>query len=195
MNSKPDYDHIYEIAEEQAGYFTARQARDAGFSWERLSSNASTGRFLRINRGIYRLAQFPGSAHEDLFVAWLRTGKNSVISHESALSVYNLTDTLPGEIHVIIPRTASRRREGIRLHTNHLKSDDVILREGLPVTSVARTIADVITGGLAEEQVNNAIHEALQRGMVDQESLLEEAKIRGGRVEEIIRHALRREEP
>jgi hypothetical protein len=32
MNSKPDYDSLYEIAERQAGYFTAHQAGKARFS-------------------------------------------------------------------------------------------------------------------------------------------------------------------
>lgn len=59
MVMKPDYDQLYEIAEGQAGYFTAAQARKVGFSWERLSSNVKTGNFLRVTRGIYRLAHFP----------------------------------------------------------------------------------------------------------------------------------------
>ena len=69
MIQGPDYDGLYEIAESQAGYFAASQAREVGFSWERLSSNAKTGLFLRVARGVYRLSRFPGSAYEDLFVA------------------------------------------------------------------------------------------------------------------------------
>src|SRR3990170_6203451 len=143
MDTKPDYDRLYEIAENQAGYFTARQSREVGFSWERLSSNAKSGSFLRVAQGIYRLSHFPGSPHEDLFVAWLRTGKDSVISHESAIAVYDLADVLPGKVHVIVPRTASRRRRGIRLHTSRLNPGDITVREGLPLTTIPRTIADV----------------------------------------------------
>lgn len=186
----PDYDHLYQIAEAQAGYFTAQQAQRAGFSWERLSSNANRGKFVRIKPGVYRLAHFPGSPYEDLFIAWLRTGPSSAISHESALSLYELTDVLPGEVHVIVPRTASRRREGIRLHTNRLEPDEVTSRNGLPVTTVARTIADVIVGGLAIEHVRQAIQEALRRGLATPDDLLEQADRRGGMVEKIIRGVL-----
>ncbi|MEJ2267085.1 MAG: hypothetical protein P8X95_26880 [Anaerolineales bacterium] len=193
MHTKPDYDRLYEIAESQAGYFAAHQARQVGFTWERLSSNAKNGRFLRVAQGIYRLAHFPGSPYEDLVVAWLRTGKDSVISHESALALYNLSDVLPGKVHVIVPRTASRRRRGIRLHTSRLNPDDVTVREGLPVTTVPRTIADVILSGLADEHIKNAIHEALQRGLVTRENLLAVARSRGGKVEQVIRHALESE--
>lgn len=190
MNNEPDYNLLYETAENQAGYFTAAQARRHGFSWERLSDNVKRGRFLRIVRGVYRLAHFPGSAHEDLFVAWLRTGPHSVISHESALTLYNLSDVLPGETHVIIPRTASRRRPGLRLHTNQLRPEDVTNRQGLPVTTVARTIADVAIAGLAKEHIAQAITEALNRGLTTVEELATQAVYHGGRARETIQEAL-----
>ncbi|MFO7680874.1 MAG: type IV toxin-antitoxin system AbiEi family antitoxin domain-containing protein [Chloroflexota bacterium] len=190
MNTEPDYDRLYETAENQAGYFTASQARDHGFSWERLSENVKRGRFLRLFRGVYRLAHFPSSAYEDLFVAWLRTGPNSVISHESALTLYNLSDVLPGEIHVIISRTASRRRSGLRLHTNQLKPEEITTREGLPVTTAARTIADVAIGGLARELVVQSIREAVDRGLTSREKLLAQADYQSGRAKRIIYETL-----
>ncbi len=190
MDTEPDYDRLYETAESQAGYFTASQAREHGFSWERLSENVKRGRFLRLFRGVYRLAHFPSSAHEDLFVAWLRTGPNSVISHESALTLYNLSDVLPGEIHVIIPRTASRRRSGLRLHTNQLKPEEITTREGLPVTTAARTIADVAIGGLARELVVQSIRESVDRGLTSREKLLAQADYQSGRAKRIIYETL-----
>ena len=195
MNSKPDYDSLYETAESQAGYFTARQAQKHGFSWERLSDNVKHGRFLRLFRGIYRLRHFPSSAHEDLFVAWLRTGTHSVISHESALTLYNLSDALPGEVHVIVPRQASRRRPGLRLHTNALRPEEITNRQGLPTTTAARTIADVATSGLAEELVVQAVQEALQRGLTTREALLAQAAYQGGRAKKIIHKTLAESSP
>ena len=190
MNQKPDYDGLYEIAENQAGYFTASQARMVGFNWERLSSNTKAELFLRVARGVYRLSRFPGSAYEDLVVAWLRTGRKAVISHESALSLYDLTDVLPSEIHVIVPETASRRRAGIRQHTNQLAPEEITHREGLPATTVERTIADVSISGLAEELVRQAIQEALERGLTSKDQLLSHAKRRGGRAKRIVQNTL-----
>ena len=185
MNTELDYDLLYETAESQADYFTTSQAREHGFSWERLSDKVKRGRFLRPFRGVYRLAHFPSSAHEDLFVAWLRTGPHSFISHESALTLYNLSDVLPGEIHVIIPPTASRRRPGLRLHTNSLKPEETTTREGFPVTTAARTIA-----GLGMELVVQAIHEAIDRGLTSPEELLAQADYQGGRAKRIIYETL-----
>ncbi len=191
--SSPNYNTLYEITEGQAGYFTARQAGEAGYSWERLSYYAKTGRFQRVSHGIYRLVHFPSSPFEDLYISWLRTGLDSVISHESALSIYDLSDIIPSEIHITVPRTASRRRRGIRLHTNRFKPEDVTWREGLKVTTVPRTIADVAATGLAKEFVHQAIQQAIQRGLTDRDALLEMASRRGGRPSRLIAEALAEE--
>lgn len=187
---RPDHAALYRIAEQQAGYFTARQAAEAGFSRERLIRHSQRGRFQRIARGIYRLSQFPASRLEDLVVAWLKCGPKSVISHESALALYDLSDVVPSEVHLIVPRTASRRRTGFRLHTNRLRPEDVVRREGLPVTTVPRTIADVAKAGLSRDHVHRAIREALERGLATTQALLAEAKRRGGRAAKLIREAV-----
>lgn len=186
MSYGPDYIQLYDIAESQAGYFAAHQARACGFSWERLSANVKTGRFMRIRQGIYRLAQFPGSAFEDLFVAWLRAGAEAVVSHESALALYDLSDVLPAEVHLIVPRTASRRRRGMRQHTHQLEADEITFREGLPVTTVPRTLADVAAAGLADEQIRLAIEQALERGLTSEGEIVQYASKRGGRMARIV---------
>jgi predicted transcriptional regulator of viral defense system len=190
MKTKPDYDRLYEIAEAQAGYFTASQAQTAGFSTERLSANVKSGRFVRITHGIYRLYHFPGSPYEDMFVAWLRAGSSSVISHESALVLYNLSDVLPSKVHLIVPRTASRRRKGIRQHTNRLLADEITKRNGLPITTIERTLSDLIATGLAQELIGQAIHEALQRGLTDRDKLLCQAQRAGAKVITMVKKIL-----
>jgi predicted transcriptional regulator of viral defense system len=184
---KPNQDELYRIAEPQGGYFTSAQAAQAGFSRRLLWHYRKTNKLLRIAHGLYRLTRFPSSPYEDLFVAWLKCGPKSTISHESALALYDLSDVLPGEVHVTIPRTASRRRKGIRLHTSRLRPADVVKREGLPVTSVLRTIADVARAGLSEDHVARAIRDALQRGLTTKQALLTEAKRRGGRAASLIK--------
>jgi predicted transcriptional regulator of viral defense system len=183
----PNHNVLYHLAEQQAGYFAARQAARVGFSWERLSDYSGNGRFQRVAHGVYRLTQFPSSRFEDLFVAWLKCGPKSTISHESALALYDLSDVLPGVVHVTVPRTASRRRKGIRLHTNRLSPANVVKREGLRVTSVPRTIADVARAGVSEDHVARAIREALERRITTSQALLAEAKRRGGRAARLIK--------
>ncbi len=148
MNPTNHLAKLYDIAEGQAGYFTTAQAGAAGVDRRRLAYFAGVGRVQRIRHGVYRLAQFPHSRHEDLVIAWPTTGPDSVISHESALLLYDLSDVLPEMIHVTVPPTTSRRHPSLRLHTNQFGPTDVTQHEGLPVTTVPRTIADVALGAL-----------------------------------------------
>lgn len=192
MNAEQDSLHLFRIAEPQAGYFTASQGEAAGFSRQRLSYHVRAGRFARIARGLYRLALYPASPFEDLHAALLRAGPRAVLSHHSALMVFGLADILPAEIHVTVPRTASRRRPGLRLHTSRLAANEITLREGLRVTSVARTIAD-LAAVMDEEHVLQAIHEAIARGLVRRQDLDEQARCRGGRAATLIAQSLRME--
>jgi len=190
QREQPDHRALYRLAEQQAGYFTALQARKVGFSRSLLAYHLRTGRFERVRPRVYRLAQFPASPYEDLYIAWLQAGPDAVISHDTALALYELSDVLPGEIHVTVPRPASRRRQGLRLHTKRLIQEGVTRYEGLPVTTVLRTLSDVAAVGLPEEQVLQAIREALRRGLVTRESLLALAAKRGGRIARLVKDAL-----
>jgi predicted transcriptional regulator of viral defense system len=164
---RPDPDALFRVAESQAGYFTTSQAARAGYSRSLVSHHAGSGSFERSATGVYRLSRYPASDLEDLFRAWLLLGPTSVISHDSAMGLYGLSDLVPGEIHATVRRSASRRREGIRLHTSTLDPGDVTTREGLPVTTVERTLIDVTRTGLSPELVTQAVRDAFDRGLSD----------------------------
>ena len=55
---------LYPIAEVQGGYFTAAQARAAGYTYAQQHFHVTRGNWLRVNRGIFRLPNFPSHAHE-----------------------------------------------------------------------------------------------------------------------------------
>ena len=184
--SEPNFDNLYQIAESQAGYFTSAQATEAGYNRQRLYDLTNRGKLIRVQHGIYRLVHFPASRFEDLHNASLRTGPNSVVSYESALAVYDLSDIIPTKTHIIIPRTGSRRRNGIHLHTNKLDDDEITQREGLRITTVERTIADVIVRGISYQHADQAIQEALQRGLTTKIKLLKQAERRKGRASKFI---------
>ena len=190
MTKKPDYQNLYKIAESQSGFFTSSQAKKAGYSWERLSSLSKQKKFTRIEKGIYRITLFPASPFEDLFIAVLKSGSNSVISHNSALSIYDLSDILPGEIHMIIPQTRSRRRKGIKYHICRISKNEITSYKGLPITTVERTITDGIRSGLDANLIKQAINQGIDRGMITRESLSDQARHYGKNVFEIIHSIL-----
>lgn len=106
----PSWDVLYEIAAAQRGYFTARQARDAGYSSALLRHYVRTRQDQRVRHGIYRLAKFPASEHEELMVEWLWTGGVGVFSHETVLSLHELSDVLPTQFHLTVPTAWRHRR-------------------------------------------------------------------------------------
>lgn len=186
---KDTYGRLYAIAEAQAGFFTPAQARAGGVGSSQLARQTAAGRLKRVQHGVYRLVHFPASPHEDLVVAWLAAGPRSVISHDSALALYDLSDALPAEIHLTVPRTASRRRRGVRLHTGRITTQEITRRYGMPVTTVPRTIADVAAAGMADELVAQAAREAVLSGLASPDELL--AAMRSQRARRLLRSALR----
>lgn len=187
----PDSQRLYELAEGQGGYFTATQARELGYGGDLTSYHVRKGNFLRVARGVYRLRRFPASSLEDLIIACLRAGPKAAVSHDSALVVHGLSDLMPAETHVIVPRTRSRRLGGLRLHTHRLDEHEVTKRDGVRVTTALRTLLDVAAAGVAEDQVAKAVQEGLQRGLVRRNELLIAARSRGGRASKVIEKTLR----
>lgn len=167
---------LYRIAENQAGYFTLAQARDLDLQRSQIYRDVKRNRFERAAHGVYRFVQFPASRFEQIHVAVLSAGEDAVVGFETALYVYDLSDLIPDEIHLVLPRASSRRRPDIRMHTNQLDVDDVTIWEGLPITTVARTICDVARTHHALEQVELAIRQALRRGMTTREELTQQTE-------------------
>jgi len=154
----PERLRLFEFASEQAGYFTAEQARAHGYSWALLSHHAKTGRFVRIRRGLYRFREYPTSPDEDVVAAWLAVGKEpAVISHESALELLGLSDVIPDAVHLTVPR--SRRHSpqipGVKTHTTTrtVQRSETVIRHGLRLTSASRAILDAAESGTAPEQI------------------------------------------
>lgn len=74
------------------------------------------------------------------------------------------------------------------MHTSRIEPEEVTVRDGLPVTTVPRTIADVARSGVGREIIQQAVGEALDRGLVSEEELRAQADARGGRARvEILR--------
>ena len=78
------------VARQQAGYFTAAQALDTGYSYPSQRYHTQRGDWVRVDRGIYRLPEWPATQHEDLARWTLWSRGRGVVSHETALAVHEL---------------------------------------------------------------------------------------------------------
>lgn len=172
----PNFDELVQLAFSQAGLFTSAQARTLGFSWSLLSHHARKGgKLIRLRRGLYRLRHYPSSPGEELMAAWLASGPDAVISHDSALSLFSVGDLIPASIHVTVPRNRKHRPrlDGVALHTAVTPpgSDEVMTRDGMRVTSPWRSILDVAASGGEPDHVHKAIADALGRGLTTPDQL------------------------
>jgi predicted transcriptional regulator of viral defense system len=192
--ARPDHEGLYAVASGQAGCFTAAQAADHGFSSALLSHHVRAGRFLRLSRGLYRFRDHPAQAGDEVVAAWLRQAPHAVVSHESALEVLGLADTIADRVHLTVPRMRRRlaAQSGTTIHTTTipLGPGDTVTRRGMRVTAPARTIADVAAAGVAPDQVTEAVRAAIARGMTTPALLREAAGMRGRRVQRLVEAAL-----
>jgi predicted transcriptional regulator of viral defense system len=197
----PRHDRLFELASEQGGYFTTAQARGCGISKPLLSHHSRAGaRYIRVRHGIYRLREYPSSPRGDVIVAWLTAGRDvAVVSHDSALDLLDLSDVVPDAVHLTVPRTKrySEGTAGIRIHTTlrPIRPGEVVVRDGIRVTSAERSIVDAAQAGTAPDQIVAAVAQAVERGMTTGSRLLAAARGRSRRVERLVRQALQQRSP
>ena len=171
---------LFAVVERQAGYFAASLALEAGCGHASQSHHHKVGNWLRDGWGIYRLAHFPHLAGEDFvrLMLWSRDRAgvmHAVVSHASALQAYALSDVLPHEMHVIVPKRFRKKSPtGVVLHRADLAKDDMRERDGYRITTPLRTLLDVAASPLSLEHLEAATGEALERGLV-RRCALEEA--------------------
>lgn len=167
------------VANQQGGYFTAKQAIKSGYGYRHLDYHETAGNFERVDHGLYRIPTAPLDEHDELIrlSLWSRNQKDepqAVVSHESALVLHELTDLLPRQIHLTVPRSFRKPAPtGCVLHKAALEPDEVEEREGFRVTTPLRTLLDAAGSGVSEEELSKAVKDALARGVVRRAKLVE----------------------
>lgn len=168
------YDELVALAEEHDGLFTSEQARQAGFTDSVLVRLAQRGRLERTARGVYRIPYVPLNRFSQYreAVLWAKAHRgpmNIALSHETALVAYGISDANPAAIHLTVPSAARLRRaapKAIVVHRATLKPDDITIVEGLPLTTIARTVADLLESGGRADIAKQAIADARREGFI-----------------------------
>lgn len=178
--------NIRSIASRQQGYFTARQALEAGYSYPSQYYHSETGNWIREGYGFYHIADYTAADRPDL-VLWSlwssnRKGKpQGVFSHETALSIHDLSDVMPANLHMTVPpsfRKSAKIPKVLVIHRAALEPSDIQAMEGYSVTRPLRTIIDVATAGtISNDLLEQTIRQAFQRGLVQQDDLTNVAEL------------------
>jgi len=101
--------------------------------------------------------------------AVLISGPQAVLSHWPAAALWGIRSNSRARIDVTVPHR-SRSSDAIRRHLSHLPSDERTVEEGIPVTTVPRTIFDLAATESADV-VESLLREAEYRQLYDRLSL------------------------
>jgi len=177
--------NLYETVEGQEGFFTTKQAKAAGFAENTHPYHVQAGNWIREHRGIYRLASFPRGERPDLMLwaLWSRNREEvgqGVYSHQTALSLYELSGVMPAKLHMTVP-TQFRRNSKIPrvlvLHFANIPRSDIGTAHGVPITNPMRTILDLLHGGdIPPANLRQTLREGLRRGLIRRSEIAEARK-------------------
>lgn len=177
---KDNFQQLFEIADSQGGYFTARQAVSAGYSSRMQTYKVQSGEWEREWRGIYRLRFYPNPRPDDLMVWYLwsadRAGKpEGVYSHDTALELHKLSTWTGKKLHMTVPPGFKRRvvPQALRLHQADLRHFEITQIDRVAVTTVARALLDLLQSkSVPRHHLLEAMQEATKRGLITQSDLV-----------------------
>lgn len=150
---------------------TVEQARRAGVRPQRLAEMARRGALRRKGLALYRLDPFPTHELDSYRKATLWPYPvEGVLSNETALDLYELSDVNPAKIHVTLPSGYRiRRRKAPALYVLHhddLDGRDVTRHEGLPIVTPAKAIHQCHRAHFRRDLLRQALEDAKRRGLV-----------------------------
>lgn len=135
------------VASRQHGALDHAQAQAAGLTDGQIHRLVAAGRWRRPVLGTYVIAGAPDTPAQRAMVAYLATRRTGgVLSHQSAAALWGLLPPSPLP-HVTVPPSASVRCRGAKVHRSRVDPAERAGRDGVVLTSVSRTLADLATTG------------------------------------------------
>ena len=126
------------------GVFTYRDAIESGLADSTLRHAVSSGRYRRVWHRVYVVAGSPDSQQQRLALAVMSMPALAALSHNTAAELWGLTSRGIRRVHVVTTRWDRVRRPGVRVHESRdLIAEDVVVSDGLPVTTPVRTVVDL----------------------------------------------------
>lgn len=148
---------VLDLAADQNGLLTTQQAQRRGVSRLVLSRLAEQGAIERVSHGVYATPEGSMSPHTGLRAAWLSLdphrfaferlaigSEGFTVTHRSAAELHNLGQLIPDKIEFVSTVRKRTTREDVRLRRRSISGEDITVAEGLPCTTIERTIADLI---------------------------------------------------
>ncbi|PNG24030.1 substrate-binding domain-containing protein [Streptomyces cahuitamycinicus] len=163
----------------QWGLVTTAQAKLDGVQGVQLLRLERSGALESVGHGVYRLAASPPPEHLRIKVAWLRLDpgtpagdrrtfgpRSGVVSHTSACAVHGLGGRPEDPVELTVSSRRTTRDGTVALHRAATDAEDITVVDGLPVTTVPRTVVDLLEDRADAARTGACVAEAAARGLL-----------------------------
>lgn len=173
MRSEQALPLLEQLGAEQWNLVSTAQAEAAGITRVTLKRLQDKGVLQRLRQGVYALPSASYGPLQELQAAWLSTsardlaeGKAAheqavVVSHLSAAQLHGLGNVLPGAHEFTASKRRQTSQQDLRFHRGELTPRDRVVVNGLPVTSIPRTVEDLATSRLDFDHLASVVRDAL----------------------------------
>lgn len=175
---------ISDFTANQWGMITARQARTAGLDRPTLHRLCNAGHLDHVRHGVYASTAATITPARDQQAAWLALSPavaawerptldpdGGVLSHQSAINLHGLGELVNDRITFTTPRRRTSRDPDLWFKTAELTEPDVTRVDGLPVTTVLRTICDLLDQHIDGSHIATIIREGVIANVVGLDEL------------------------
>jgi very-short-patch-repair endonuclease len=132
------------MASEQHGVFTRDQALAAGVPRTTIDGRVTRGAYVRLHP---RVLTSPGAVHTwrlRVLAAVFSATEPAAASHLTGACLWGMTSRQPKRIEIVARRHRRVERDPFVVHeSKDLRLSDVVVVDGIPVTSAVRTVVDL----------------------------------------------------
>lgn len=164
------------LAASQWGMFTSTQAQNAGVGRTQLARMHADGRIENLTTGVYRFVAGEETSHSDIKAYWMsvfprelaferlkKVPPDAVVAGRTAAYLHGIGDMYAAPYTFLVIQRKQTSRKDLRFLQWEIEECDMEIIDGLPVTSVERTIADLVRlredPSLTDDVVRDAIRE------------------------------------
>ncbi|MGZ4707242.1 MAG: type IV toxin-antitoxin system AbiEi family antitoxin domain-containing protein [Acidimicrobiales bacterium] len=157
---------LRDLALDQYGYVTTRDAEAVGVPAVELRKLTQRGGLDHVAYGLYRFDDIPHTGRDQYMEAVLRVGPGAYLTHDAVLALHDLSLVNPRRIRVGTPKRARPHLpDDVEVIQRRLDRADLTTFEGIPTTTMRRALLDC-RGIVMQERLLDAAREAARRGLL-----------------------------
>jgi hypothetical protein len=155
------------LALRQHGVVTRAQLRALGLTDAQIDGAMARGLLVGVHRGVFAVGHARLSADGRTSAAILACGSGAAAAYRTGAALWALRPSSTPRTEVVIPRRSSVAHAGVVVHQHPtLGPAEVTVHDGIPVTTVARTLLD-LAAVVDHQQLRRAVKQAVVLGLFD----------------------------